>query len=223
MISKRKNTQWAAVLWEKRSSWSQWSEERGQVASRWQEDNINSKNHWLQLRYAEEHLLMHNMPNLEADGYSNRRQNMVQEQETKAAIKTKIGQKIEKKKNIACADESAFLLRHSDSRVRILCQKAAAGGVRRKIFSWHTLGLIVLTENHLNTTADTQHFHLLMAPSHQTHIFLDYFLKHDNGFTECKWPPHSPHLQTNRCCRTGYLHYGCAAEKERKKGSPLEY
>lgn len=40
---------------------------------------------------------MHNMPNLEADGYSNRRQNMVQEQETKAAIKTKIGQKIEKK------------------------------------------------------------------------------------------------------------------------------
>lgn len=97
MISKRKNTQWAAVLWEKRSSWSQWSEERGQVASRWQEDNINSKNHWLQLRYAEEHLLMHNMPNLEADGYSNRRQNMVQEQETKAAIKTKIGQKIEKK------------------------------------------------------------------------------------------------------------------------------
>lgn len=52
---------------------------------------------------------MHNMPNLEADGYSNRRQNMVQEQETKAAIKTKIGQKIEKK-NIACADESAFLL-----------------------------------------------------------------------------------------------------------------
>lgn len=39
---------------------------------------------------------MHNMPNLEADGYSNRRQNMVQEQETKAAIKTKIGQKIEK-------------------------------------------------------------------------------------------------------------------------------
>lgn len=41
---------------------------------------------------------MHNMPNLEADGYSNRRQNMVQEQETKAAIKTKIGQKIEKKK-----------------------------------------------------------------------------------------------------------------------------
>lgn len=99
MISKRKNTQWAAVLWEKRSSWSQWSEERGQVASRWQEDNINSKNHWLQLRYAEEHLLMHNMPNLEADGYSNRRQNMVQEQETKAAIKTKIGQKIEKKKH----------------------------------------------------------------------------------------------------------------------------
>lgn len=79
---------------------------------------------------------MHNMPNLEADGYSNRRQNMVQEQETKAAIKTKIGQKIEK----TCSDESAFLLRHSDSRVRILCQKAAAGGVRRKIFSWHTLG-----------------------------------------------------------------------------------
>lgn len=43
---------------------------------------------------------MHNMPNLEADGYSNRRQNMVQEQETKAAIKTKIGQKIEKKKTL---------------------------------------------------------------------------------------------------------------------------
>lgn len=138
-------------------------------------------------------------------------------------LRPKLVKRLGKKKNIACADESAFLLRHSDSRVRIVCQKAAAGGVRRKIFSWHTLGLIVLTENHLNTTADTQHFHLLMAPSHQTHIFLDYFLKHDNGFTECKWPPHSPHLQTNRCCRTGYLHYGCAAEKERKKGSPLEY
>ncbi len=65
---------------------------------------------------------------------------------------------IEDCKNVAWFDESRFLLRHSDSRVRILRKEhesmdpsclvstvqAGAGGVMVwGIFSWHTLGPLV--------------------------------------------------------------------------------
>ncbi len=67
-----------------------------------------------------------------------------------------------------CDNESRFLLWHSDGRVRI-CHiehesmdpscfvstvQAGGGGVMVwGIFSWHTLGPLVLIEHHLNTTA----------------------------------------------------------------------
>ncbi len=73
---------------------------------------------------------------------------------------------IEDWKNVAWSDESRFLLRHSDGRVRIwrkeqesmdpsgLVSMVQAGGVMVwGIFSWHTLGPLVPIEHSLNTTA----------------------------------------------------------------------
>jgi len=80
------------------------------------------------------------------------------------------------------------------------------------IFSWHTLGLLVPIDYHLNATvylsivADHVHpfmttvYHLLMyfqqdnASCHKAQIILDWFLEHDNEFTLLKWPPQSPDL-----------------------------
>ncbi len=73
---------------------------------------------------------------------------------------------IEDWKNVAWSDESGFLLRHSDGRVRMRCKEhesmdpsclvstvQAGGGVMMwGIFSWHTLGPLVPTEHCLNTT-----------------------------------------------------------------------
>ncbi len=75
---------------------------------------------------------------------------------------------IEDCKNVAWSDESWFLLRHSDRRVRIWRKEhesmdpsclvstvqAVGGGVMVwGIFSWHTLGPLVPIEHRLNTTA----------------------------------------------------------------------
>ncbi len=73
---------------------------------------------------------------------------------------------IEDWKNVARSDESRFLLRHSDGRVRIwhkehesmdpscLVSTVHAGGVKVcGIFSWHTLGPLVPIEHRLNATA----------------------------------------------------------------------
>ncbi len=75
---------------------------------------------------------------------------------------------IEDWKNIAWSDESRFLLRHSDGRVRIWHKEhesmdpsclvstvqAGGGGVMVwGIFSWHTLGPLVPIEHRLNATA----------------------------------------------------------------------
>ncbi len=71
-------------------------------------------------------------------------------------------------KNVAWSDESRFLLRHSDVRVRILRKEhestdpsclfstvqAGGGGVMVwGIFYWHTLGPLVPIEHRLNATA----------------------------------------------------------------------
>ncbi len=75
---------------------------------------------------------------------------------------------IEDWKNLACSDESRFLLRHSDGRVRIWHKEhesmdpsclvstvqASGGGVMVwGKFSWLTLGPLVPIEHRLNTTA----------------------------------------------------------------------
>ncbi len=73
---------------------------------------------------------------------------------------------IEDWKNVASSDESRFLLRHSDGRVRIWCKDhesmdasslvstVQAGGLMLwGIFSWHTLAPIVSIEHRLNATA----------------------------------------------------------------------
>ncbi len=71
-------------------------------------------------------------------------------------------------KNVAWSDESRFLLRHSDGRVRILCKEhesmdpsclvstiQAGGGslMVSGIISWHTLGPLVPIEHRLNASA----------------------------------------------------------------------
>ncbi len=99
---------------------------------------------------------------------------------------------IEDCKNVAWSDESRFLLRHSDGRVRIwykehesrdpscLVSMVQAGGdgvMVWGIFSWHTLGPLIPIEHSLNTSAylsivaDHVHpfmttvYHLLIATS----------------------------------------------------------
>ncbi len=104
---------------------------------------------------------------------------------------------IEDWKNIAWSDESRFLLRHSDGRVRICRKKhesmdsfccvsmvqASDGGVMVwGIFFWHTLGPLVPIEHCLNATAYLSivyyHFHLFM-----TTVFpsSDGYLQQDNA------------------------------------------
>ncbi len=79
-----------------------------------------------------------------------------------------------------------------------------------EIFSWHTLGSLVLSEHRLNATAYlsivADHVHPFMttvsdgyfqqdnAPCHKAQIISDWFLEHDNEFTLLKWPPQSPDL-----------------------------
>jgi len=89
---------------------------------------------------------------------------------------------VEDWKNVAWSDESRFLLRHSDGRVRIwhkqnedmdpscLVTTVQAGGgcvMVWGMFSWHTLGPLVPIGHHLNATAYlnivSDHVHPFMA------------------------------------------------------------
>ncbi len=131
---------------------------------------------------------------------------------------------IEDWKNVAWSDESRFLLRHSDGRVRLwrkeqesmdpscLVSTVQAGGVMVwGIFSWCTLGPLVPIEHRLNATVYlsivehvhpfmTTVYHLLMyfqqdnAPCNKAQIISDWFLEHYNEFTLLKCPPQSPDL-----------------------------
>jgi len=89
---------------------------------------------------------------------------------------------VEDWKNVAWSDESRFLLRHSDVRVRIWCkqnenmdpsclvttvQAGGSGVIVWEMFSWHTLGPLVPIGHHLNSTANlsivSDHVHPFMA------------------------------------------------------------
>ncbi len=116
------------------------------------------------------------MSNPEANGFAQAHQNWT----------------IEDWKTVAWSDESRFLLRHSDGRVRIwrkehesmdpsclasMVQAGGGGVMVWGIFSWHTLGPLAPIEHRLNATAylnivtDHVHpfmttvYHLLMATS----------------------------------------------------------
>ncbi len=131
---------------------------------------------------------------------------------------------IEDWKNVAWSDESRFLLRHSDGRVRIwrkehesmdpscLVSTVQAGGGVGDIFLAHF--------GHLSTNWASFKHHSLPeyccwpcpylydysvpifwcyfqqdnAPCHKAQLISDWFLEHDNEFTLLKWPPQSPDL-----------------------------
>ena len=128
---------------------------------------------------------------------------------------------IEDWKKVAWSDESRFLLRHSDGRVRIwrkqlesmdpsclvsTVQAGGGGAMVWGIFSWHTLGPLVLIEHRVNATAylsivavmttvypsSDGYFQQDNAPCHRARIISDWFLEYDNEFTVLKWPPQSP-------------------------------
>ncbi len=103
-------------------------------------------------------------------------------------------------KNVAWSDESRFLLRHSDGRVRIwhkehesmdpsclvsTVQAGGGGGVMVwGIFSWHTLGLLVPIEHRLNATG-----------------FLSIFADHVHPFMTTVYPSSDGYFQQDnaRC------------------------
>ncbi len=88
----------------------------------------------------------------------------------------------------------------------------SGGGVMvQGIFSWHTLGPLVLIEHRLNAYLSivADHVHPFMttvypssddyfqqdnAACHKAQIISDWFLEHDNEFTLLKCPPQSPDL-----------------------------
>ena len=104
---------------------------------------------------------------------------------------------IEDWKNVAWSDESRFLLRHSDGRVRIWRQQhesmdpsclvstvqAGGGGVMVwGIFSWHSLGPLVPIEHRCNATAYlsivADHVHPFMTTMYPTS---DGYFQQDNA------------------------------------------
>ncbi len=131
---------------------------------------------------------------------------------------------IEDWKKVAWSDESRFLLRHSDGRVRIwykeheimdpsclvsMVQAAGGGLMVWGIFSWHILGSLVPIKRHslpeyccwpcpslydYSVPIFWCYFQQDNAPCHKAQIFSDWFLEHDNEFTLLKWPPQSPDL-----------------------------
>ncbi len=131
---------------------------------------------------------------------------------------------IEDWKNVAWSDESRFLLRHSDGRVRIWRKvhesidpsclvstvQAAGGGVMVwGIFSWHTLGPLVPIEHHLNTTA-----YLSIVADH-VHPFMSTVYPSSDGYF--KYIKHFSYRKLQTCLspsihsentRTSCLHPG---------------
>ncbi len=117
---------------------------------------------------------------------------------------------IENWKNVAWSDESLFLLRHSDGRVRIwrkehesmvssclvsMVQAGGGGLMVWGIFSWHTLGPLVPIENLLNATAYlsivADHVHPFMTTVYPSS---DVYFQQDNApynMLSCQYGPKS--------------------------------
>uniref|UniRef100_A0A9J8DBA5 Transposase Tc1-like domain-containing protein n=1 Tax=Cyprinus carpio carpio TaxID=630221 RepID=A0A9J8DBA5_CYPCA len=109
---------------------------------------------------------------------------------------------VEDWKNFAWSDESRFLLRHSDGRVRILRKQnenmdpsclvttvQAAGGVMVwGMFSWHTLGPLVPIGHRLNATA------YLSIVSDHVHPFMTTMYPSSDGYFQQDNAPCHKHL-----------------------------
>ncbi len=158
---KRENIQWAAVVWTKMPCWCK------RRMGRLVRDDRKATVTQITTRYNQS---MQNIISerttrrtLKQMSYSSRRPHRVLLLSVKNRKRrlqfTQAHQNwtIEDWKNVAWSDESRFLLRHSDGRVRIWCKEqesmdpsclvstvqAAGGGVMvRGIFSWHTLGTL---------------------------------------------------------------------------------
>ncbi len=111
---------------------------------------------------------------------------------------------IEDWKDVAWTDESRFLLRHSDGRVRIWRKEhesmdpsclvstvqAAGGGVMVwGIFSWHTLGPLVPTEHCLNATA-----YLSIVADHVHPFMTTVYTSSDGYFQKDNAPCHKAQI-----------------------------
>ncbi len=106
-------------------------------------------------------------------------------------------------KNVAWSDESRFLLRHSDGRVRIWHKEhesmdpsclvstvQAGGGVMVwGIFSWHTLGPLVPIEHRLNATA-----YLSIVADHVHPFMTTVYLSSDGYFQQDNAPCHKAQI-----------------------------
>ncbi len=187
MIRKRENIQQAAVVWTKIPCWCQSRMGRlvrddrkatvTQITTRYNQGMQNTISEHTTCRTLNQmgYRRPHRVPLLSA---KNRKRRLRFTQAHQNWTK-------EDCKNVAWSDESWFLLRHTDDRVRIWCKEhesmdrfclvstvqAGGGGVMvRGIFSWHTLGPLVPIDYHVNATpylsivADHIHpFYLLTA------------------------------------------------------------
>ncbi len=172
MVQKRKNIQWAAAFWTKMPCWCQ--RRMGRLVRDDRKATVTQitpcYNQGMQNTISE--CTIHRT--LKQMGYSSRRPHRVpllSAKNRKRRVQfTQAHQNwtIEDWKNVAWSDESLFLLRHSDGRVRIWRKEhesmdpsclvstvhAGGGGVMvRGICSWLTLGPLVPIEHCLNTTA----------------------------------------------------------------------
>ncbi len=114
---------------------------------------------------------------------------------------------IEDWKKVAWSDESWFLLRHSDGRVRIWCKEhermdpsgfvstvqAGGGGVMVwGIFSWHTLGPLVPIEHSLNATA-----YLSIVADHVHPFMTTVYPSSDGYFQQDNTPCHKVQIMSD--------------------------
>ncbi len=126
MVWKRENIQWAAVVGMKIPCWCQ--RRMGRLFRDDRKATV-TKNHSLQPRYAEYISERTTRRTLKQMGYSSRRPHRVLLLSAKnKKRRLQFAQDhhnwtIEEWKNVAWSDESRFLLRHSDGRVRIWCKK----------------------------------------------------------------------------------------------------
>ncbi len=165
-----KNIKWAAVVWTKMPCWFQRSEENGVIDDRKAtETQITTRYNQGMQNTISEHTTLQTLKQM---GYSSRRPHRVPLLSAKnRKRRLQFAQShqnwtIEYWKNVAWSDESRFLLRHSDGRVRIWLKEhesmdpsslvstvQAGGGVMVwGMFSWHTLGPLLPIEHCLNTT-----------------------------------------------------------------------